>query len=225
MKDLHVLVFRSRVPLIRYERVMDLLDLDGIDRVFVQSRKVPIRHPACLPEPVLRTAPHAGFRALASRTLTGNRRLGTAKPVWPGHYSSAHETCPVPSLLHEYVDGATHTEPRYRFRAGVDLESCLPTLHSDPECDVARVLPAERFPTRSFTNRALCSIEAFWHGGCVAMSSLNPRQHINIHGQRQQAWSMWCSGRRLCGTSRWCGVQSAIARTAAAVSCCGERLI
>jgi len=155
---------------------MDLLDLDGIDRVFVQSRKVPIRHPACLPEPVLRTAPHAGFRA--SRTLTGNRRLGTAKPVWPGHYSSAHETCPVPSLLHEYVDGATHTEPRYRFRAGVDLESCLPTLHSDPECDVARVLPAERFPTRSFTNRALCSIEAFWHGGCVAMSSLNPRQHI-----------------------------------------------
>ena len=73
---------------------MDLLDLDGIDRVFVQSRKVPIRHPACLPEPVLRTAPHAGFRA--SRTLTGNRRLGTAKPVWPGHYSSAHETCPVP---------------------------------------------------------------------------------------------------------------------------------
>ena len=149
LKDLHVLVFRSRVPLIRYERVMDLLDLDGINRVFVQSRKVPIRHPACLPEPVLRTAPHAGFRA--SRTLTGNRRLGTAKPVWPGHYSSAHETCPVPSLLHEYVDGATHTEPRYRFRAGVDLESCLPTLHSDPECDVARVLPAERFPTRSFT--------------------------------------------------------------------------
>ena len=148
---------------------MDLLDLDGIDRVFVQSRKVPIRHPACLPEPVLRTAPHAGFRA--SRTLTGNRRLGTAKPVWPGHYSSAHETCPVPSLLHEHVDGATHTEPRYRFRAGVDLESCLLTLHSDPECDVAGVLPAERFPTRSFTNRALCSIEAFWHGGCVAMSS------------------------------------------------------
>ena len=161
---------------------MDLLDLDGIDRVFVQSRKVPIRHPACLPEPALRTAPHAGFRA--SRTLTGNRRLGTAKSVWPGHYSSAHETCPVPSLLHEHVDGATHTEPRYRFRAGVDLESCLLTLHSDPECDVAGVLPAERFPTRSFTNRALCSIEAFWHGGCVAMSSLNPRQHINIHGQR-----------------------------------------
>ena len=201
---------------------MDLLDLDGIDRVFVQSRKVPIRHPACLPEPVLRTAPHAGFRA--SRTLTGNRRLGTAKPVWPGHYSSAHETCPVPSLLHEHVDGATHTEPRYRFRAGVDLESCLPTLHSDPECDVAGFSRQRDFPLvhsqpRLMQHRGLLARRVRGH------EQLNPGQHINIHGQRQQAWSMWCSGRRLCGKSRWCGVQSAIARTAAAVSCCGERLI